>query len=57
MKKEDVIEILKELIKTYENHIKSFSENHPYRKILEDKKNIYEICLALIQAIEVEKNV
>lgn len=57
MKKQDIEEIIKDMIVSYERNIDRFSPNNPFRKSLENKKECYEICLALVQAIEVEQNV
>lgn len=57
MKKQDIEEIMKDMISSYERSIDRFSPKHPFRKSLEDKKECYEICLALVQAIEGEQNV
>jgi hypothetical protein len=51
MKKQDIEEIMKDMISSYEKHIEKFSPNHPFRETLESKKECYEICLALVQAI------
>jgi hypothetical protein len=54
MKKKDVEEVMQEMINSYNSSIIRFSPNHPFRKNLESKKECYEICLALVQAIEGE---
>ena len=54
MKKQDIIEVMQDMINSYENHISRFQPNHPFRKSLVEKKECYEICLALVQAIEGE---
>lgn len=51
MKKQDIEEIMKDMISSYEKHIERFSPNHPFRKSLVEKKECYKICLALVQAI------
>jgi hypothetical protein len=52
MNKQDVEEVMKDMIKSYDCHISHFSPDHPFRKRLEDNKNIYQICLALVQSIK-----
>jgi hypothetical protein len=53
MKKQDIIEVMQDIIKSYNSSIIRFQPNHPFRKNLESKKECYEICLALVQVIEV----
>jgi hypothetical protein len=51
MKKKEIEEVMQDMIKNYNSSISRFSPNHPFRKNLELKKECYEICLALVQAI------
>lgn len=52
MKKKDVAEVMQDMIKNYEKHIQNFSDENPYVRRLREKKECYEVCLALVQAIE-----
>jgi hypothetical protein len=52
MNKKDVAEVMQDMIDNYQRHIENFSAENPYVRRLREKKECYEVCLALVQAIE-----
>jgi hypothetical protein len=52
MNKKDVAEVMQDMIDNYQRHIENFNAENPYVRRLREKKECYEICLALVQAIE-----